>query len=313
MYENNFASWLLYMSDLRHCRDLLRQGSRSFHAASKLLPQMYRLPITSLYAFCRVADDEIDRIGSSTLSLAMLHERLDRIYAGRPGNDPVDRAFADVVGIYRIPQAVPVALIEGFEWDIGERQYESLSDLYAYAARVAGTVGTMMAMIMGVRDPAILSRACDLGVAMQLTNIARDVGEDARVGRLYLPRELMRDNGIDPDTWLDNPEFSPALADVVQTILLEADKLYRRSEWGLAVLPSNCRPAMFAARAIYAEIGREIERKNLDSVTQRARVSGRRKLALLLHAIRQARSSHEEDSAPTLREARFLLDAVAGT
>lgn len=310
MYERDFNSWLRYLADMRHCRDMLRHGSRSFYAASLVLPATYRSPITALYAFCRMADDEIDRRGADLGALAGLHRRLDRIYAGQPERDSVDRAFADVVRVYRIPRPVPAALLEGFAWDIERRDYETLSELYAYAARVAGTVGTMMAIIMGARRPGVLSRACDLGVAMQLTNIARDVGEDARAGRLYLPRELLRAEGIDPDAWLADPVMNDGIAAVVATLLCAADRLYRRSEWGISTLPVSCRPAMFAARSIYAEIGREIERRGYDSVSSRAVVDGRRKGILLGRAMKNAIASLEKDDAPPLSETRFLIDAV---
>lgn len=311
MYERDFNSWLLYLADMRHCREMLRDGSRSFFAASLVLPAAYRAPITALYAFCRMADDEIDRHGADSAALADLHRRLERIYAGQPDRESVDRAFADVVRLHGIPHPVPAALLEGFAWDIERRDYQTLSELYAYAARVAGTVGTMMAIIMGARRPGVLSRACDLGVAMQLTNIARDVGEDARAGRLYLPRELLRAKGIDPDAWLGDPVMNDGIASVVATILAAAEQLYRRSEWGISTLPASCRPAMFAARSIYAEIGREIERRGYDSVSSRAVVSGRRKGLLLGRAMKNAIASLEKDDAPPLSETRFLIDAVA--
>lgn len=310
MYERDFNSWLLYLADMRHCRDMLRDGSRSFYAASLVLPATFRSPIIALYAFCRMADDEIDRRGADAVVLADLDRRLDRIYAGRPVRESVDRAFADIVHRYGIPRPVPAALLEGFAWDIAGRDYETLSELYAYAARVAGTVGTMMAIIMGARRPGVLSRACDLGVAMQLTNIARDVGEDARAGRLYLPRELLRAEGVDPETWLANPVMNEGIAAVVATILRAADQLYRRSEWGISTLPASCRPAMFAARSIYAEIGREVERRGYDSVNSRAVVSGSRKGLLLGRAMKNAIASLEKDDAPPLSETRFLIDAV---
>ena len=310
MYEEDFRSWLRYHADMRRCRALLRAGSRSFFAASLLLPLRFRDPITALYPFCRVADDAIDEGGATSQALADLHGRLDAIYAGRPAADPVDRAFADVVHTYAIPQALPAALLEGFAWDVSSRRYATLSDVYAYSARVAGTVGTMMAIIMGVRHPDTLSRACDLGVAMQLTNIARDVGEDALAGRLYLPMDSLEREGIDPERWLERPRYDARIGRVVASLLEAAERLYRRSEWGIGQLPAGCRPAIFAARAIYAEIGREIERNQLDSVSRRAVVSGRRKLPLLMHAVRHAMVSRQRDHAPPLREVRFLLDSV---
>ena len=126
----------------------------------------------------------------------------------------------------------------------------------------------MMTLVMGQRSPEIVARACDLGVAMQLTNIARDVGEDARAGRLYLPLSWLREAGIDPEAWLAKPVFTPEIAAIVQRLLDAADVLYARATLGIANLPLACRPGIYAARALYAEIGRELERGGLDSVSQ---------------------------------------------
>jgi 15-cis-phytoene synthase len=135
-------------------------------------------------------------------------------YRGTPLPLPADRAFAETVARFDIPRAIPAALLEGLAWDAESRRYATLADLHAYAARVAGTVGVMMALVMGVREPAALARACDLGAAMQLTNIARDIGEDARAGRLYLPLEWLAEAGIDADAFLADPRFTPALGGV---------------------------------------------------------------------------------------------------
>ena len=220
--------------DLHACRQLLRHGSRTFHAASYLLPRRVREPATALYAFCRLADDAVDHaVGDAAANgevLADLDFRLQRAYAGNPLPIPADRAFARVVREHRIPLALPAALLEGFRWDAEGRRYETLEELHAYAARVAGTVGTMMAMLMGVRCRRQLARACDLGVAMQLSNIARDVGEDARARRLYLPLAWLREAGIEPDAWLSDPVHSPALGNVLERLLREADLLYGRAE-----------------------------------------------------------------------------------
>lgn len=311
MYLDKLKPVLRHDADITDCRQLLRQGSHSFYAASLLLPEEYRRPITALYAFCRVADDAIDHAADPEAGLAELHRRLDGIYAGRPDEDPVDRAFSHVVRRHAIPRMLPAALLEGFHWDVVGRRYETLSDTYAYSTRVAGTVGAMMAILMGVRDTEVLSRACDLGVAMQLTNIARDVGEDARAGRVYLPRELLAANGVDVDRWLQRPRFDAGIARTVSRLLELADELYLRSEWGISQLPASVRPAIFAARWIYAEIGREIERRGCDSVSQRAVVPMSRKLRLLAAAVRQALRARRHDHAPPLRETRFLLEAVA--
>jgi phytoene synthase len=300
-------------ADLAACRALLRGGSRSFFAASHLLPWTVRDPAISLYAFCRVADDAIDLDDDQASALDRLTERLGHAYAGRPLDIPADRALADVVAQFAIPRALPEALLEGFAWDATGRHYEDLSELTDYAVRVAGTVGAMMAMLMGVRAPATVARACELGIAMQFSNIARDVGEDARAGRLYLPRQWMREAGIDPDAWLGRPAFTPALGRVIERLLQAADELYARADSGIARLPRACRPGITLARRLYAEIGEEVVRQGYDSVARRAVVSGRRKLWLAARALAMANGADRHAMAAPLPEARYLIDAVAAT
>ena len=204
--------------DIVACRALLQENSRTFFAASLLLPKAVREPSLALYAFCRVADDAVDLQADKHGAVADLTDRLARLYDGQPGAASADRAFADVATRFAIPREIPQALIEGFAWDAEFRRYETLNDLYGYAARVAGTVGVMMALLMGARSASALARACDLGVAMQLSNIARDVGEDAGEKRLFLPLEWLRAEGIDPEVWLETPLFTPALGRVVQRL-----------------------------------------------------------------------------------------------
>jgi phytoene synthase len=210
-----------------------------------------------------------------------------------------------------LPRSLPEALIEGLEWDVSGVVCESLSDVYAYGARVAGAVGAMMTILMGARDPRTVARACDLGVAMQLTNIARDVGEDARNNRLYLPRTWMREEGIDPDAWLAAPVSCAQIGKVVERLLHKADELYTRAESGIAGLPLSCRPAIFAARHLYHGIGVEVARNGFDSVSVRARVPGMRKLGLMSRALADAaRSGVVVRAEPALAETQFLVDAV---
>ncbi len=298
------------VADRAACALSLRNGSRSFFAASLLLPRSVRDPATSLYAFCREADDAIDLHGHPATALIEFRERLALAYAGCPRDNHVDRALATVLAEYPIAPTLPEALLEGMAWDAEGRQYETLSDLYAYAARVAGSVGVMMATIMGVRTPQTLARACDLGIAMQLTNIARDVGEDARVGRLYLPLAWLRAAGLDPASWLANPQFNDAVGGVVRLLLNAADHLYERAGGGISALPYSCQPGIFGARYLYAEIGREVERQAYDSVTRRAVVPAHRKLSLLCTAVAASITGVRDVSAVPLEEAVFLVEAA---
>jgi len=129
-------------------------------------------------------------------------------------------------------------------------------------------------------------------VAMQLTNIARDVGADAALGRIYLPRQWLQAAGIDVTAWLRAPQFSPALGSVVERLLQQADQLYAQGQTGIATLPPDCRAAILAASLIYAEIGQQLRREGLDSVSQRTVVSTARKLVLLASAWTQSRFIH---------------------
>ena len=302
-----------YAEDLAACRATLRGGSRSFLAAARLLPARVHRPATALYAFCRIADDLIDTAPHGCApALVTLRRRLDAIYAGCPAPEPADRALAHVVATHRVPRLLLDALLEGFAWDAAGRRYETLPELEAYAARVAGTVGATMAVLMGARSPEAAARACDLGIAMQYSNIARDVGEDARAGRLYLPLSWLREAGLDPAGFLANPAPSPALASVVRRLLGEAEDLYARADAGIAALPWDCRPGIATARRLYAAIGAEVARRGHDSVTSRAHVGARRKLALAaLSIVGSPFAGAPTIAAPPLPAARALVAAVS--
>lgn len=311
-----------FTRDVAACRLALRGGSRTFYLGSLLLPRRIREPAAALYAFCRCADDAVDLpeavtdsdVPAAALAVERLYERLDRAYAGRPLPTPVDRAFATVVARHAIPRAIPAALLEGFAWDAAGRRYETLEDLYDYAARVAGTVGAMMSLVMGRREPAVLARACELGIAMQLSNIARDVGEDARAGRLYLPLQWLREAGIDPEAWLAQPVYDAALAAVVARLLGVADRLYAQSSAGIAALPRSCQPGIHASGLIYAEIGRALRREAHDPVATRVVVPPLRKAGLVATALfATLLPVRAATASPTLDAVQPLLEAVALT
>lgn len=306
---------------LTACRRLIRHGSHSFFLSSLLLPERVSVPATALYAFCRVADDLIDGAasdgsGGGEAAVSALRQRLDAIYAGTPGNADEDRALSEVVARFALPRAMPDALLEGLAWDAAGREYHTLSELYDYAARVAGCVGAMMTLVMGVSDARAVARACDLGVAMQLTNIARDVGEDAAMGRLYLPRDWFAQTGLDADAWLADPHPDARIAAMTRRLLDYADILYARSEAGVRLLPLACRPGIRAARLIYADIGRELRRSGYDNITQRAVVPRRRKVSLLGAALVTiplgSESPAEADALawPPLAQTRYLLEDI---
>jgi phytoene synthase len=257
-----------------------------------------------------MADDTIDESGDCH-AIDALRQRIDRACRGMPDDAPVDRAFARVAAEHELPRALIEALIEGFAWDAEGRRYSTISDLCAYGARVAGTVGAMMTVLMGPRSAEAIARACDLGVAMQLTNIARDVGEDAKRGRLYLPLSWLEEAEIDPAAFLRSPRDERAVASVIERLLRFADGLYIRADQGIAMLPRDCQTAIRAARLVYADIGRQIARAGFNSVSRRAVVPWPRKIWLILCALTsRAGELRPTVAAPPLPETAFLISAT---
>lgn len=302
--------------DLEACTEAIRHGSLSFHAASKLLPKKVRDPALALYAFCRLADDEVDLKAEKVDAVLRLRDRLDAVYAGTPQNAAPDRAFAAVVEQFDMPRALPDALLEGLAWDAEGRTYATLSGVRDYSARVASAVGAMMCVLMGVRDRDALARACDLGVAMQLTNIARDVGEDALEGRMYLPTDWMDAAGIDRAAFFADPRPTQDVRAMVKRLVVEANKLYYRAEAGLGALPPGCRPGIYAARYIYAGIAGRLRAMDYDSVTARARTTKAQKLGWLAQSVAQSGASMVMPRSPVLfarplPEVAFLVNAAA--
>lgn len=269
------------VEDIQACEALLRAGSRSFFVASRLLPPRLRSDVAAVYGFCRVSDDAIDLSERPADELKVLHARLEAIYAERPDDHPVDRCLTRVVQRRGLPRVAFEGLLEGFAWDAEGRSYDTIESLEAYCVRVASTVGVLMTVLMGQRTPWVLARACDLGLAMQLTNISRDVGEDLRAGRVYLPTSWLEEAGLSKKELLASPKHSPALASVIRRLLNLARIYYRRAEAGIAHLPWDCRYSIDAALAIYEDIERGIRQHDYDSVSRRSYTSVPRKAVLL--------------------------------
>ncbi len=302
-------------SDLEQCRALIRTGSYSFHAASRLLPGRVRDPALVLYAFCRCADDAVDEGGEKARAVLSLEDRLARVYAGKPLNSPVDRAFAELVAHYEMPRALPEALLEGLAWDAMGRRYASLEELHAYSARVASAVGAMMVVLMGVSRREVLARACDLGLAMQLTNIARDVGEDAHAGRVYLPTQWFEEAGLSIADFLRDPLPHTEIRAMVRRLLAEAQRLYLRADAGITALPISCQGGIFAARRAYAAIGGAVQDNGYDSISYRAYTNKWQKAGFLARSLVQVSTHLILPQSAVLYasehpETTFLVDAA---
>lgn len=312
MQPNSRAEAGTVRGDLAACLSLLRHGSKSFYTASLFLPGGCRAHAVALYAFCRQADDAVDIASPDAPDpLAGLHRRLQAAAAGRPGPCAADRALARTMAATGMPLALPQALLEGFAWDLAGRCYQDIEDLEAYAARVAGSVGAMMTVIMGVRAPAALARACDLGIAMQLSNIVRDVREDAENGRVYLPRRWLREVGLGTEELLANPVYDPRLAIVLRRLVTHASRLYRRADAGIAMLPRRCRPAILLASRLYEGIGLRAVDGRRDPMAARTVVPGREKLKMIARACRDSFNLDRGKSEMPLPAAAFLVTAAS--
>ncbi|MFP5078002.1 phytoene/squalene synthase family protein [Rhizobium sp. YIM 134829] len=273
----------------------IAQGSQSFAAAARLFDRQTRTDAVMLYAWCRYCDDVIDgqtggqeqqadfRLGQQQ-RLEALRSETRRALTGAQHPQPVFEALRRVAERHRIPTRHPEELLKGFEMDVINRRYDTVDDTLDYCYHVAGVVGVMMAMIMGVRDERTLDRACDLGLAFQLTNIARDIIDDARVGRVYLPSELLVRHGI-ARVNAEDPTQRPALHAAALDLLDLAEGYYYSAYHGLAALPPRSAWAIAAARRVYREIGSKLRAKGPRAWERRVSTTAVEKAALLAQAL----------------------------
>jgi phytoene synthase len=268
---------------------VLAAGSKSFALAARLLPRDVRDDAVVLYAFCRRADDAIDLAAEADrpAALARLHADLDAVYGDVVPDDPLLCAMRDVVRRRAIPEAYPRELAHGMAMDVARAAYPTFDALLVYCFRVAGTVGLMMCHVMGVRDPRALRHAAHLGIAMQLTNVCRDVREDAERGRVYVPASVLAAS-------------DGALPGAIERLLAEAERFYRSADAGLFALSFRCALAVRTARLVYAAIGRVLAARRFDPLAGRAVVSTGHKLRLVARA-----TAHALGEIPGRARSRF--------
>jgi phytoene synthase len=275
---------------------MLAAGSKSFVLATRLFPAGRRDRIAAVYAWCRACDDRIDGAppAAQAAALRTLRAELDAIYAGAPMTTPETQCFQAVVSECAIPARYPGGLLDGFEMDVAGTRYDTLDDLERYAYRVAGTVGLMLCHVMGVRDERALPHAAALGVAMQLTNVCRDVAEDWALGRVYVPASLLEPGAAALLRTPGGPfpaDARAALARAVRTLLEVADARYRFADEGLRYLDRRARIGVRTARLVYAAIGADLARRRYDVLAGRAVVPAATKLRLAASAVaRELRS-----------------------
>ena len=269
----------------REAAGTIAEGSKSFATASKLFRPAMRRDVLLLYAWCRHCDDVTDGqdLGRNQTASAS-PEAVERLKMaslnacrGRPGDDLPFRALTEVAQRHDLPEDIVLDHIAGFEQDVAGWQPQRTEDLLEYCYFVAGAVGILMARIMGVRDVETLQRASDLGIAFQLTNIARDIVEDARAGRCYLPRDwrgLARLDIVD----LTRPERARDVHPLAAQLVELAEPYYASARIGERALPGRAAWAIATARGVYRDIGLQVRRKGPDGLAERAYTSKGRKL-----------------------------------
>jgi phytoene synthase len=273
-------------NQIRRGKAIQRRTGRTFHLATRLLPQRIRYPTYVLYGFFRIADEVVD--AAETPAPEEQTRRLEHLRSTALGDrdpeDPVMAAFQDLKERHDIADEEVDAFVDAMAADIDTDRYETVGDLDAYMRGSASAVGVMMADVMDLDEDAYeraLPHAVALGKAFQLTNFVRDVREDVvDLDRIYLPREVLRERGVDPEN-IEALEFTPEIADAVKAELERAERLYREGVAGIGYLPDDCQFAVLASATLYAEHHRLIRNRDYDVISETPDLGLARSLAVL--------------------------------
>ena len=280
----------------------IAHGSKSFGLASTLFDRETRERAWLLYAWCRACDDLADGqemghgmhvVADPAARLATIREKTAFALAGKPTGDPAFDGFGVVARECAIPPRLANDLIAGFALDAEGWSPRTENDLYRYCYYVAGAVGVMMALVMGIKpdDEATLDRACDLGLAFQLANIARDICEDDAAGRCYLPLEWLVEMDIPPGEQL-KPHYRPRLAVLAQRLAKRAALYEASARYGTAALPFRAAWAVLAAAGIYGDIAREVAKAGEHAWDHRIHTSKAAKIGWVAKSFAQAVTRH---------------------
>jgi len=269
----------------QYCADKAARSGSSFHYSFRLLDPARRTAITALYAFCREVDDAVDEVSDAAIArvkLAWWRTEVDALFKGSP-HHPVTLALAPVVRRYAVTQAHLQTVIDGMQMDLETMRYLDFTELEVYCHRVAGVVGLMSAEIFGYTEPATRGYARDLGIAFQLTNIVRDVGEDARRGRIYLPQDDLARFGVTSSDVL-RAQSSPAFASLMAFEVDRARGWYDRALAQLPVSDRRAQRAGLAMAAIYRTLLDEIASDGYQVLDRRIALTPLRKLWIATRA-----------------------------
>ncbi len=274
-----------------HCRQITREFAKTFYLATRFLPYHKQRSIFAIYALCRFLDNIVDEaedlVSDKRLKRAEVQsvlsdwkDQLQMTYEGKATGHPILLALADVLRQHNIPISLPFQLIDGVEMDLTKSRYETFDELYDYSYKVASVVGLMVSEVFGYEDDSALTHAVDLGIAMQLTNIIRDVGEDLRRGRIYLPAEDLKRFGVSEQDLL-NYRLSKEFKALMKFQVARARMYYQRADTGISLLSEDSRVPVRLARYNYARILDQIETNGYQVFEHRAHLTFAQKMAIL--------------------------------
>ncbi|MBO1299470.1 MULTISPECIES: phytoene/squalene synthase family protein [unclassified Enterococcus] len=298
MTKTNQELFEKHAEDFAYCETVIKKYSKSFYAAFSQLPEKKAKSVYAIYAFCRLADDTVD-LAHSEEKLLALKQQLDAFALGEIPDEPIWRALSVVFSVYPMTLAPFYDMIEGQKQDLVFTQPETFADLEDYCYYVAGSVGLMLLPLLSDQAEEIQSPAKLLGEAMQLTNILRDIGEDNQMGRIYLPKEMMRDYGV-TEAMLHASKPTKSLIDLWEAVASEAEQKYEASFAMLPLIDPNCRLALTAAAMIYKEQLTVIRENHYLMLDRKNYVSQLRKVQLLRKAKKDVEKRKDDSHQSTL-------------
>lgn len=283
-----------------HCRLITRVHAKTFYMATRFLPYHKQRGIFAIYGLCRYLDDLVDEAEDLIhLQAITQQEVLQKLYCfkkdlidtynGGKQENPILIAFSDVLLRYDIPLKYPLLLLDGVKMDLEKSRYNNFSELYDYSYKVASVVGLMTSEIFGYSDPEAIEHAVDLGIAMQLTNILRDIGEDLNKGRIYLPADELDQFGI-TETDLENHSIDQKFIELMKFQIERTRRYYDSADVGISMLNKDSRLPVALARENYSRILNKIEESNYNVFSQRAYLNSTEKLTMLPRVMLKLRS-----------------------
>ena len=282
-----------------HCRAVTRKYAKTFYMATRFLPYHKQRSIFAIYALCRYLDDLVDEtedlIKNEKISTAEIIERTELFksqlistYRGVEHENPILLAFSDVLNRFHISIEYPLTLLDGVTLDLTKNRYESFEELYDYSYKVASVVGLMTSEVFGYTDPKALNHAVELGIAMQLTNILRDIGEDLDRNRIYLPSEDLERFNI-TETEMFERKVTDKFIEMMLFQISRTRDYYESSDKGINMLNRDSRLPVKLARENYSRILDKIEQNKFEVFHSRAYLNSTEKFSILPKVLMEIR------------------------